>query len=122
MGWTSAELPGIALGFGHDREFQVAPDGSVWFSRWRSADGTDSGGEELWREAVFMGSESDLDESEPLACDGLARFDGEMLMNWLPAACVSMDITADGSVWVLADEGKGKDLYVITPEAVAVTE
>jgi hypothetical protein len=36
-----------------------------------------------------------------------------------------MDITADGAVWVLATEKKGRnelrDLYVITPEAVAAT-
>ena len=38
--WTSVELPEISLGFGHDQEFQVAPDGSLWFSLWRSADGT----------------------------------------------------------------------------------
>jgi hypothetical protein len=32
-----------------------------------------------------------------------------------------MHIAADGSVWVLADEARGKDLYVITPEAVAAS-
>jgi hypothetical protein len=55
-------------------------------------------------------------------CDGLARFDGESLDRFLPGQCISMDIAADGSVWVLAHEGEGKDLYVITPEAVAGTQ
>jgi hypothetical protein len=53
--------------------------------------------------------------------DGLIWFDGESLDRFLPSRCITMDIAADGSVWVLADEDKGKSLYVITPEAVAAS-
>ena len=53
-----------------------------------------------------------------LVCDGLARFDGQTLDRLLPGQCISMDIAADGSVWLLADD----DLYVITPKAVAAAE
>ena len=44
------------------------------------------------------------------------------LDRFLPGRCITMDIAADGSVWVLADKDKGRDLYVITPEAVAAAE
>ena len=120
--WTLAEVPDIALGFGHDGEFQVAPDGSLWFSRWRSADGTDPRDDELWQEMWSTGGGYDLVEAGFLACDGLARFDGQTLDRYLPGQCISMDIAADGSVWMVADGDEGRDLYVITPEAVARTE
>jgi hypothetical protein len=55
-------------------------------------------------------------------CDDLARFDGTTADRFLPGRCITMDIAADGSVWVLADEDKGKDLYSITPEAVTGPE
>ena len=71
-------------------------------------------------------------------CDGLARFDGETLDRLLPDQCISIDIAPDGSVWVLAGEERLQtydpeerkwvfaddawDLYVIIPEAMAVSE
>jgi hypothetical protein len=57
-----------------------------------------------------------------VVCDGLARFDGETLDRFLPDQCISMDIAADGSAWVLADEEDGGDLFVITPEAMRATQ
>ncbi len=114
-GWTSADLPEIRYDLGLDRQFKVAPDGSVWFSMWRNGPRTDTGTcEPAWGQAPV-----DLDAVD---CDGLARFDGETLDRFLPGQSISMDIAADGSVWVLAGEDKARDLYVITPEAVAATE
>ena len=55
-------------------------------------------------------------------CDGVVRFDGKTADRFLPGRCITVDIAADGSVWVLADEEEGKDLYVIIPEAVAADE
>ena len=94
-------------------DFEVAPDGSLWFSLWGGHDHNDR-----WTE-----------------CDGLARFDGETLDRFLPGRCLLMDIAADGAVWVLAAdeaalaprEGGFPDdqtwgLYVITPEALAASE
>jgi hypothetical protein len=107
--WNSAAVPDIRLGL--DYGFEVALDGSLWFSLWQSADGEPPGGdppEGDWYDAVRDGH---------LVCDGLARFDGEAVDRFLAGRCVSMDIAADGSVWVLSDA----DLYVITPEAVAAT-
>jgi hypothetical protein len=118
--WAAADfLPDIRIGPAgtlFDYEFEVAPDGSLWFSLWRGADDGDP-----W----------DLDSAE---CDGLARFDGETLDRFLPGRCLLMDIAADGSVWVLATDeavsvpGEGGfpddqawGLYVITPEAVAAS-
>jgi hypothetical protein len=103
--WTSADLPDVRLGL--DYEFEVAPDGSLWFSLWRIADGEPPEGD--WWLAVRDGH---------LVCDGLARFDGESVDRFLAGRCTSMDIAADGSIWVVSDD----DLYVITPEAVAATE
>jgi hypothetical protein len=54
--------------------------------------------------------------------DGLARFDGERLDQFLPGQCGSIDIAADGSAWVLSDGDEGKALYVITPEAWVASE
>ena len=113
--WTPDNLPdtGIRFGWDSDDQLKVAPDGSVWFrhgGRW----------EDQWY------------------CDGLARFDGETLDRLLPDQCISIDIAPDGSVWVLAGEERLQtydpeerkwvfaddawDLYVITPEAMAVSE
>jgi hypothetical protein len=116
--WSAADLPQIRYGFGYDPQFEAAPDGSVWFSLWRSADGSDPrlGGPWRWDErdaAVRDGR---------MVCDGLARFDGESLDQFLPGKCVSMDIAADGWAWVLSDVGEGKALYVITPEAFVASE
>jgi hypothetical protein len=114
-GWTSDDLPDIRFGVGLDYEFEVAPDGSLWFSLWRSADGTDPGlAQDSWSWWDRRGAVGD----GRLLCDGLARFDGQTLDRFLPGQCISMDIAADGSAWVLADEDASTDLYVITPEAV----
>jgi hypothetical protein len=79
----------------------VSPDGSLW-GRWSRPEGDSPDGE--------------LD-------DGVAHFDGETWEQYLAGHEVfSMDVAADGSVWVLADEGEGRDLYVITPEAVTAAE
>jgi hypothetical protein len=125
--WSAAELPGIRFseGFVSEHEidvdyrgetrFQVAPDGSLWFSPWRTPDPVEA----------------------RLVCDGLAHFDGQTLDRFLTGQCISsMGIAADGSVWVFADEetvwvldadhshwaldddGQGRELYVITPGAV----
>lgn len=109
-GWTSADLPEIEYSLGLDDQFKVAPDGSLWFSMWRNDPGTDTGTcERDWG-------------SGPVYCDGLARFDGETLDRFLPGQRISMDIAADGSAWVLAGNEQGRDLYLITPEAVAASE
>jgi hypothetical protein len=90
-GWTL--LPGDA--------FRVAPDGTVWFA---------------------LRAESGPPRSEQ-HCAGVAGFDGT---NWsgpyLSDRCVdSIELAADGSVWVLARSGVGDDdlldLYVVTPPA-----
>ena len=57
-----------------------------------------------------------------MRCDGLARFEGTTVDRFLPGQCISMDIAADGTVWVLVGEDEGRRLYVITPEAVAASE
>ena len=55
----------------------------------------------------------DAVEGGRLLCDGLARFDGVSLDHFVPGRCITMDIAADSSVWVLA----GEDIYVITPSS-----
>ena len=115
-GWTSADLPQIRYDLGLDYQFKVAPDGSVWFSLWRNGPRTDTGTcEPAWGQAPVAGLLPDA-----VDCDGLARFDGETLDRFLPGQSISMDIAADGSVWVLAgNEGEARDLYVMTREAVS---
>ena len=142
--WALADLPDIRYGFGNDdvvdtgavqldeSRFEVAPGGSLWFDLWRdSADPRirDEDPDDFYSRAVEV----------RLVCDGLTRFDGQTLDRFLPGRCISMDVAADGSVWVLAAddlpwvfdhevEGWGLaddhtwDLYVITPEAVTATE
>jgi hypothetical protein len=116
--WTSDDLPDIEYGFGLDKQFEAAPDGSVWFSLWDSADGSDPQKGRYWR----WEERQTAVEDGRLACDGLARFDGETLDRFLPGRCISMAIAADGAAWVLDDEEGARDLYVITPEAVAASE
>jgi len=109
--YTPADLPAVGLGLDH--QFEVAPDGSLWASLWRSAnDGDARLGEDPYR---WWEEQRVAVEDGRLLCDGLARFDGDTLDRFLPGQCVSMDIAADGSVWVLASG----DLYVITPEVIA---
>jgi hypothetical protein len=115
-GWTSADLPEIRDDLGLDYQFKVAPDGSVWFSLWRNGPRTDNG----MCEPAWGGP--DAVDPDAIDCDGLARFDGETLDRFLPGQSISMDVAADGSVWVLAGNEQGRDLYLITPEAVAASE
>lgn len=112
--WSAADLPQIRYGFGYDPQFEAAPDGSVWFSLWQSADGSDPrlGGPSYREERAAMVSDGRV------VCDGVARFDGESLHQFLSGQCVRMDIATDGSAWLLSDAEEGKALYVITPEAV----
>jgi hypothetical protein len=120
-GWTSADLPEIKDDLGLDNQFKVAPDGSVWFSMWRNGPGTETG----TCEPAWWGGPNAVDPDAVFAvdCDGLARFDGETLDRFLPGQSISMDIAADGSVWVVAGEDEqGRDLYVVTPTALAPTE
>ena len=107
----------MALGLDHEHE--VAPDGSLWSSLWQSADGS-----AFPRDGYFWTWEGRTGAVEDgrLRCDGLVRFDGTTVGHFLPGQCISMDIAADGSVWVLAEDDEGRDLYVITPEAVTASE
>jgi hypothetical protein len=130
--WAADDLlPEGRYGISLDGEFEVAPDGGLWFSLWQSADGTDprpGADPEFWDWEAWVADGR-------LLCDGLARFDGNRDDRFLSGRCVSIDIAANGSVWVLAadeavrefDDDRGWvradnttwDLYVITPEAVA---
>jgi hypothetical protein len=114
--WAAADiLPDIRFGLPFlGYKFEAAPDGSLWFSLWRSADDSDYFNLDSWE------------------CDGLARFDGETLDRFLPGRCLTMDIAADGSVWVLAADDAAVvpreggfpddqtwDLYVVTAKAMS---
>ena len=69
----------------------------------------------------------------PSACDGLARFDGEVWLRYLSGRCVyGFDFGPDGTVWVQAasPHGQGEsaepepfpvDTFVIRPEVAAST-
>ena len=97
--WESASrwdfLPGDA--------FRVAPDGSVWFAL-----RADSG-----------------PPSSRSYCGGVLRFDGtDWHGPYLPDRCVeSIELAADGSVWLLAQAAENGDdlvdLFVVTPETAA---
>ena len=120
-GWAPDDLPVTGLGIALEEggTFMAAPDGSLWASLWQRGNGAVPPAGGLW---TLQGREAiDQYDWDP-QCDGLVRFDGETADRFLPGRCVTMDIAADGSVWVLADEEKGKGLYVITPEAVAGKE
>jgi sugar lactone lactonase YvrE len=105
-GWTTCPTDGVPKRFQPLRGLSVAPDGSLW--------GTYRSG-----------------ESSPLA-----RFDCTEWSYPLAAEPVggfgSVSIADDGSVWVLTSEGPDGDaagtgtplrqLYVITPKAVAAAE
>jgi len=117
--WTTFEwhdgFLGDVFGWG---EFHVAPDGSLWVAPQPGECGRDR-----------------------CSCDhGVTRFDGISWGRYLPDRCVeAFDITADGTVWLLASEEPGQtfdresqawafagdamwDLYVITHEAMEATE
>jgi hypothetical protein len=92
--WTF--LPGDA--------FRAAPDGSIWF-------------------ALRADSGPPVPE---VHCAGIAGFDGTTWLGpFLQDRCVeSIELAADGSVWLLARDAEGSgedlvDLFVVTPEAVA---
>ena len=67
----------------------------------------------------------------PSACDGLARFDGEVWLRYLSGRCVyGFDFATDGTVWVQAASPHGQDesaepepfpvdTFVIRPEVAA---
>jgi len=118
--WSNDDLPfmglGIALDDGHEvtllHEFRVAPDRALWASLWQKPEGDTGPDDGLWNWAEREGA------AEGAVCDGVVRFDGETIDRFLPGQCISMDIAADGSVWVLTGADEGRDLYVITPEAV----
>lgn len=83
--------------------FRAAPDGSVWFAL-------------------------RADSGPPLAqsyCGGVVRFDGtDWLGPYLPDRCVeSIELAADGSVWVLAHAAENGDdlveLFVVSPETAS---
>jgi hypothetical protein len=92
-GWTF--LPGDA--------FRATPDGSVWFA---------------------LRAETGPPLSKTY-CAGIVRFDGTTWLGpLLPDRCVeSIELAADGSVWLLAHAGESDDdvvdLFVVTPEAAA---
>ena len=88
-------------------EPHVAPDGSLWVPA---------------RLGVWEPGQVVCDHG----IDGVARHDGEQLTRYLRGRCIeSMDIAADGSVWVLATGSGARfplvQTYVITPEAVAAS-
>ena len=117
MAWSPGANVGLGIGFDAGDGFRVAPDGSLWARLWR-------GGVE--RETMDPNA-SMVDSSQRFnavmdgraACDGVVRFDGLTTDHFLPGRCTRWDFAKDGSVWVLADADEGRDLYVITPEAVA---
>mgnify|MGYP001823749417 CR=1 FL=1 len=88
---------------------RVASDGSIWFAAMEPPDDYGS----LW----FAVGEPWDD-----FCDGVGHFDGVTPDRFLSDLCVkTVDITADGAVWLLANEPDAdlRHVYVITPEAVA---
>ena len=88
-------------GFLPGEAFRAAPDGSVWF-------------------ALRADSGPPLSEVQ---CGGAARFDGTTWLGpILPGMCVeSIDLAADGSVWLLAHDAESDDglvdLFVVTSDA-----
>jgi hypothetical protein len=99
--WSLLDLEFAPVGSWLHR-FEVASDASVWYAA--------------------------LDEDHPgdkRHCGGVGHFDGETGERYLPGICVEViDINTDGSVWLLATEAGAdlRDVYVITPEAVAGKE
>ncbi|MGD8485914.1 MAG: hypothetical protein PVG27_13230 [Chloroflexota bacterium] len=97
--WDLAEQGMRPAGW-HWGTYDVAPDGSYW---------------------AGWSVQGNPEEGRP-RCEGVSRFDGLTWERHLPGKCIDdMDIAPDGSVWVIADDQEGKDLYAITPEAVAAT-
>ena len=98
-------------------------DGGEWH-RWPLG-GTES---TSYREGSTIGVAPDASvwvglSANTRSCAGIGHFDGVTWHRYLTDSCIeSLDIAADGSVWVLADKVVGTgitDAYVITPEAVA---
>jgi hypothetical protein len=121
---TSAAMTELA------EENEWVPDGfgrSPWGAPHVAPDGT------LWVPSRLgvLGRDPDLGGGQRNVCghgiDGVARFDGETWSRFLAGRCVeAMDITTDGSVWLLASRSDARfplaRVYVITPEAVAAAE
>ena len=102
----SGFIPAVASPLG------VASDGNIWFAAMEPPDDYGS----LW----FAVGEPWDD-----FCDGVGHFDGVTPDRFLSDLCVkTVDITADGAVWLLANEPDAdlRHVYVITPEAVAAKE
>ena len=87
----------------------VGFDGSLWGSvQW----GVDGASWPSW-------------SGDAASCDGVARFDGTVLSRHLRGLCVGpMEVAPDGGLWLLASStpSTSTDVYVIDPEAVAITE
>jgi hypothetical protein len=109
-GWVPSDFRRSQWGEPH-----VASDGSLWVPS----------------RLGVMERDPDLGGGHRNVCghgiDGVARFDGERWSRFLQGRCVeTMDIAADGSVWLLASKSGAQfplaNVYVITPEAVAAIE
>ena len=102
-------------------ELHVAADGSVWVAARL--------GEQWWGVSWWQDDSAVFDR--PICergIDGVAHFDGVTWSRFLQGHCIeSMDIAADGSVWLLAAESGARtdqpfirtQTYVITPESIA---
>jgi len=97
--WSRWSLLDTGFGPGDEApQFEVAPDGSVWFG-------------------VRAGPLGGPWQS----CDGVSRFDGETWQRYLSGLCVrAIDVTVDAAVWLLAKDPHEslRHVYLITPEAV----
>jgi hypothetical protein len=93
--------------------------GVVWGPLEAASDGT------VWIGSPISSS-PDATEHRERICDGIRHFDGTSSAHYLSGLCVrELEVADDGSVWVLAGTGRPLiaepgDLYVITPEALAV--
>ena len=120
--------------------FLMRFDGNEW-QRWGPADGlpplgyvsgvtlipTPDGGLWLAMRPLDVGIGSRMLEAPPCSeHPGVARFDRTEWHHFLACHCVmDLVVAPDGSVWLRAasdDRDGPQQIYVITPEAVAVTE
>jgi hypothetical protein len=90
--------------------FSVAPDGSLWVPARLGVRGAFN----PWGDRAQSVCDHGI--------DGVVRFDGETWSRFLQGYCIqSMDIAADGSVWLLAHESGARfpfiQTYVVTRES-----